>query len=235
LSLFAVREVTSLSDRVIKSKNVELVKSSEDKSQEFIRYYSKSKGNIKTHGGEKAKAGHSSNEAIIAVKIEKAEKEAYAKGYAEGLREGTEKETRRLFQTAESLVNSMKELDRLKKDTLEGNEEKILNLVFSVSEKVINQEISLNRDVIYGVLKSAIKQTLDKEGIKVRLNPEDYQTIMEIYPGVVNSFDDIRDMIVVEDNGIRRGGVIIETSSGEVDARLDQQLHELRKAVSGKK
>jgi flagellar assembly protein FliH len=235
LSLSAVREVTSLSDRVIKAKNVELVKSSEDKSQEFLRYYSKAKGNIKTNGGEKAKAGHSSNESIIVSNIEKAEKEAYAKGYAEGLREGTEKETRRLFQTAESFVNSMKELDRLKKDTLEGNEENILNLVFSVSEKVINQEISLNRDVIYGVLKSAIKQTLDKEGIKVRLNPEDYQTIMEIYPGIINSFDDIRDMIVVEDNGIKRGGVIIETSSGEVDARLDQQLHELRKAVSGKK
>jgi flagellar biosynthesis/type III secretory pathway protein FliH len=42
-------------------------------------------------------------------------------------------------------------------------------------------------------------------------------------------------MTIVEDNAIRRGGVVIETSSGEVDARLEQQLNEIKKAVSGKR
>jgi flagellar biosynthesis/type III secretory pathway protein FliH len=42
-------------------------------------------------------------------------------------------------------------------------------------------------------------------------------------------------MSIVEDSSIRRGGVVIDTSSGEVDARLDQQLHEVRKAMSGKR
>lgn len=67
------------------------------------------------------------------------------------------------------------------------------------------------------------------------MNPEDYRYIMEINPGFINSFDDIRNMTIVEDNSIKRGGVVIETSSGEVDARLEQQLNEIKKAVSGKR
>jgi flagellar assembly protein FliH len=234
LSLPAVREVTSLSDRVIKSENVELVKSVESKSQKFKRFYSLGKGDAGARGVEKVRGGNNSNEAIIASNIEKAEKNAYGKGYAEGIREGADKEKRKFFQVTEALANSMKELDRFKRDILEGNEEKILNLVFSVSEKIISQEISINRDVVYSVLKSAIKQILDKEGIKIRLNPEDYRYVMEMNPGIINGFEDIRDMIIVDDGSIGRGGVIVETSSGEVDARLDQQLHEVRKALTGK-
>jgi len=223
-----------LSDRVIKSENVELVKAGEDKSQVFKRFYSQRKEDAGRSGVDTGKTGNNSNDALIVLKIEKAEKEAYTKGYAEGIREGAEREKRKLFQAIEALANSMRELDRIKRDTLEGSDEKILNLVFSVSEKIINQEITINRDVVYGVLKNAIKQILDKEGIKVRLNPEDYRTVMEMKPGIINGFEDIRDMTIVDDGSICRGGVIIETSSGEVDARIDQQLYEVRKAVSGK-
>ncbi|MEN6319146.1 MAG: FliH/SctL family protein [Syntrophaceae bacterium] len=223
-----------MSDRVIKSENVELVKAGEDKSQVFKRFYSQKKRDAGGSGADTGKIGNNSNDTLIALKIEKAEKEAYTKGYADGIREGAEREKRKLFQAIDALANSMRELDRIKRDTLEGNDEKILNLVFSVSEKIINQEITINRDVVYGVLKNAIKQILDKEGIKVRLNPEDYRTVMEMKPGIINGFEDIKDMTIVDDGSISRGGVIIETSSGEVDARIDQQLYEVRKAVSGK-
>ncbi len=235
MSFFAVRGVTNLSKKVIKCKNVDLVNTADSTTPEFVRFYSKGEGDIRINGDKKGRSARSSIESESTSNIEKSKKEAYAKGYSEGIREGTENEKKRLFQAAEALTNSMKELDRLKKEILESNEDKILNLVFSVTEKVIHKEVTTNRDIVHDVLKSAVKQVLDKEGIRVRLNPEDYRYILEINPGIIDSFDDIRNMSVVEDNSIRRGGVVIETSSGEVDARLDQQLHEVRKAISRKK
>jgi flagellar assembly protein FliH len=224
-----------LSDKVIKSENIDLVSSALGKKREFVRFYSKGKGDVGISGGKKERAGNNSIHAELAAKSEKAEKETYAKGFSEGLRAGAEGERRRLSEAMEALANSMRELDRLKNGCLEGHEEKILNLVFSVTEKVINREIATSRDVVHGVLKSAIKQVLDKDGITIRLNPEDYRYMMEINPGIIDGFDEIRNMSIVEDNSIRRGGVVIDTSSGEVDARLDQQLHEVRKAMSGKR
>jgi flagellar assembly protein FliH len=224
-----------LSDKVIKSENIDMVNAALGKKKEFVRFYSKGKGDVGIEGGKKGRAGNSSIHAELASKSEKAEKEAYSRGFTEGLRAGAEDERRRLSETMEAIANSMRELNRLRNGCLEGNEEKILNLVFSVTEKVINREISTNRDIVHGVLKSAIKQVLDKEGIIVRLHPEDYRYMMEINPGIIDGFDDIRNMSIVEDSTIRRGGVVIDTSSGEVDARLDQQLHEVRKAMSGKR
>jgi flagellar assembly protein FliH len=230
-----VRGVTNLSKKVIKCKNVDLVNAVESTKAEFVRFYSTGGGDIGINADKRGSAAYNSIETETISSIEKLKKEAYAKGYSEGIREGAEDEKKRLLQAAEALTNSMKELDRLRKEILESNEDKILNLVFSVTEKVIHKEVTTNRDIVHDVLKSAVKQVIDKEGIKVRLNPEDYRYILEINPGIIDSFDDIRNLSVVEDNSIKRGGVVIETSSGEVDARLDQQLHEVRKAVSRKK
>jgi len=235
LSLSAVREVTNLSKKVIKCKNVDLVKTAESTTPEFVRFYSKWDEDARINGDKKERGAYKSIETEITSSIESAKKEAYAKGYSEGIREGAEDERKKLFQAAEALANAMKELDRLKKEILEGNEEKILNLVFSVTEKVIHREVTTSKEIVYDVLKSAIKQVLDKEGMKVRLNPEDYRYILESNTDIIDGFDDIRNMSIVEDNSIRQGGVVIETSSGEVDARLDQQLHEVRKAISHKK
>ena len=235
MSFSAVKGVTNLSKKVIKCRNVDLVKTAESTKPEFVRFYSKGGEDIRISENKHGRTAYNSIETETTSSIEMSKKEAYAKGYSEGIREGTENEKKKLSQAAEALANAMKELDRLKKEILEGNEEKILNLIFSVTEKVIHQEVITNKDFVYDVLKSAIKQVIDKEGIKVRLNPEDYRYILEINPGIIDSFDDIRNMSVVEDNSIGRGGVVIETSSGEVDARLDQQLHEVRKAISRKK
>lgn len=223
-----------MSDKVIKSENIDMVNSALGKKREFVRFYSKEKDHVGISGGKNGRAGNNSIQAELS-RFEKAETEAYANGFTEGRKAGAEDERRKLSEAMEALTNSMRELDRLKNGCLEGNQEKILNLVFSVTEKVINREISTNRDIVHGVLKSAIKQVLDKEGIIVRLHPEDYRYMMETNPGIIDGFDDIRSMSIVEDSTIRRGGVVIDTSSGEVDARLDQQLHEVRKAMSGKR
>ncbi len=233
MSLLAVRGVTNLSDKVIKSENIELVNPAICKASEFVRLYSRGKKDVRTSVGEKEPSGNDPAGTESVLHIENTKKEAYEKGYKEGIRKGTEDEKKRLFQATESLVNTLREMDKLKKEILENNEDKILNLVFSISEKVISQEVSTNRDIIHSVLKSAIQQVLDKEGIRIRLNPEDYRYIIEVNPGFIDSFDDIRNMTIVEDNAIRMGGVVIETSSGEVDARLEQQLDEIKKAVSG--
>ncbi len=226
--------MTSLSKKVIKSENIELVNPTDGQEPEFVKLYSKGKGDDRSNAGKKGSSSPEARAAEIALKTEKDKKEAYAKGYADGLAKGTEDEKKRLLQASEVLANSLQELDRLRKEILAGSDEKILNLVFSVSEKVINQEVSTNRDIVYSVLKSAVKQVLDKEGIRIRMNPDDYRYIMEINPGFISTFDDIRNMTVVEDHSVKRGGVIIETSSGEVDARLEQQLHEIRKDVFDK-
>ncbi|MCX5836181.1 MAG: FliH/SctL family protein, partial [Deltaproteobacteria bacterium] len=51
---------------------------------------------------------------------------------------------------------------------------------------------------------------------------------MEIKSDFLQHFDGIKNIVFEEDESVRRGGAIIETLFGEVDARLDQQYNEIK-------
>ena len=87
--------------------------------------------------------------------------------------------------------------------------------------------MTTNREVIRGVLKEAIKNISDRENMKIRVHPQDFHFMLEIKSDFLQGFDGIKNIVFEEDESIMRGGAIIETLCGEVDARLDQQYNEI--------
>jgi flagellar assembly protein FliH len=67
--------------------------------------------------------------------------------------------------------------------------------------------------------------------MKIRLHPDDFRYIMEIKSDFIRSFDGIKNIVFEEDVSVGRGGALIETVCGEVDARLDQQYNEVKTAM----
>lgn len=218
-----------MSDRIIKSRDIKLVDPQESMSGEFVEMVFELEGGS-DNGGSKTD--------VIRVKakkrIEIAREEAYKKGFSEGKEEGIEIEKKKLSLTLNTFTKLVEELSKLKKEILEGSEEEVLNLTISVAEKVIHQEVSTERGVILSVLKESIKNILDREEMKIRLNPKDYSYLVEVDPWIFRNFDDIKNVAFEEDEGIKQGSAIIETLFGEVDARLDQQLSEIKNGLKSK-
>ena len=116
----------------------------------------------------------------------------------------------------------------LKKQILEGSEKQILDLAFLIAGKVIHKEVSTGREVILSVLRDAMKNIQEREGIRIRLNPGDYRDIIEVKPDFFEIYGDIS---IEKDEGIGQGGAMIETNSGSVDARLDKQLNKIMESL----
>jgi flagellar assembly protein FliH len=68
----------------------------------------------------------------------------------------------------------------------------------------------------------------ERDGMKVRLNPQDFHYITEIKEDFLREMDGVKNIVFEEDPGIKAGGVMVETMFGEVDARLEQQFDEIR-------
>ena len=168
----------------------------------------------------------------FAKKVQMVECQAHERGVLEGLSKGKELQKDETFQTIQALNSLIHEISELKTHILETAEEQILQLVLAVAEKVIHMEVKMNRDVIQSVLKSAIKSIVDRENMKIRVHPLDFQYMMEIKPDFLQNFDGIRNIVFEEDASILRGGAIIETLFGEVDARLDHQYEEIKSSVT---
>ena len=107
----------------------------------------------------------------------------------------------------------------------------MVRLSIAVAEKILQQEVSTRKEIILDVIKNALKNISETEGMKIRLNGQDFRYMMEVKKDFLQSFEGIRNIVFEEDSSIKRGGVVVETLFGEVDARLENQLKEIKSAL----
>lgn len=205
----------SYSRRVIKSEDV--------------AYRSLPAGQERAPGRSGATAADSEVlKASLAREVQLARQQAYAEGLAEGIEKGRALHRQEQRQPIESLAALLAEAARIKQALLAEAEGQLLDLALAVAEKVIHLEVTTNREVIQGVLREAIRQIADRSGMKIRIHPEDFRYMMEIKSDFLQTIDGIGNVVFEADNGIARGGALIETLYGEVDARIDQQFREVK-------
>ena len=213
-----------LSDKVIKAKNVKMIEDpvhpdgklpSNITGMKSSSLYPKASV-LFTRGGEKGK---------LEEKIAEAKKEAHAKGFAEGV----ESRKQEFLVALNAMAGVTREIGEVRKRIFSEVEEQMLGLACSIAEKVIHTEVGTNKEIVLAVLRDAVKNVVDHDGMKIRLNPDDLRFITEMKPDFLQGISGLKNTIFQEDASIKRGGVILETISGEVDARLEQQLTEIKK------
>jgi flagellar assembly protein FliH len=159
--------------------------------------------------------------------LSKVSDECYRKGFNEGI----EFKKKEMLPALDAIAAITKAIPLIKKDILAKAEEQMVKLAVAIAEKILNQEVATRKDVVLNVLKSAMKNISETEGMKVRLNPHDFRYMMEAKKDFLQSFDGVRNVVFEEDVSIKRGGAVVETMFGEVDARLENQLKEIKKAL----
>ena len=159
----------SSSKRVIKSKNIKVVDSPSTERARFVPADFGCKNLSQAAAPRRSKI----EEILIESekKIEVAVKHAYERGHAEGFRKGTERREKELASSVEALKKLILEVENIRRSILERGEARVLTLVIAVAGKILRQEVATDRDVILGVLREAVKNVLDRDRIKIRLNP----------------------------------------------------------------
>lgn len=100
----------------------------------------------------------------------------------------------------------------------------VVSLAVRIAEKIVKREIEKNNDFVLNQVREAIKRVIGVEKIKVRINPEDEKIIRELKPELLQILDSSSEVIIESDPGIERGGCIIESELGNVDARISTQF-----------
>ncbi len=164
--------------------------------------------------------------------LEDIEKNAYTDGFMKGKTEGFVKgekagaasERQKLQVVFETVEKAAEELGKRRKELYLDAERAAVELALAIAARVVSHEVSANQETIVGVLKRALEKVIDQEKIKIRINTLDLQLVNESGFGVSNVNDQVREVIMEGDNTISRGGCIIETGFGSIDARIESQL-----------
>ncbi|MDP9017934.1 MAG: FliH/SctL family protein [Candidatus Eremiobacteraeota bacterium] len=113
---------------------------------------------------------------------------------------------------------------------IEGAEPEIIRLAMALAEKIVHQQISIDKNVVLSMAQAAIARLISREAVTVRVNPADIETIRDHKERMIAN-SDIEHLRLIEDNRVDRGGVVVETESGTIDAKIATQVGEAKRLM----
>jgi len=165
-----------------------------------------------------------------ATRAKSIETDARSKGHDEGFTQGREAADRDMNDMLVTM-RSLLEMARVERHKLiEEAEPEIVRLALGIAERVLHQQVALDRGVAVEMAKTAIARLIERDSVTVRVNPADLERMREHRDELI-AIGDIRNLRVVEDQRVDRGGVVVDTGAGTIDARISTQLEEARKIL----
>ena len=101
-------------------------------------------------------------------------------------------------------------------------------MALEVAKKIIHREIRADEEIIQTLVKVALSHVAEKCPVTVRLCPSDYDFLLERRAAL--SQEEGRDIVLVADKSIERGGCLIQTACGDIDARIEEEFEEVERA-----
>ncbi len=149
-----------------------------------------------------------------------ARQQAITEGYAEGLEAGRAEAAQqgaRIKELADSYASALDNLDFRLADM-------VLDLALDVARQVVAGELAVHPERILAVVKLALNQMAETtREARLIVNPEDAALIR---PHLESILDKNR-LRMVEDVRIVRGGCLIETNQGDLDATLQARWRQV--------
>jgi flagellar assembly protein FliH len=159
------------------------------------------------------------------------EKEAYEKGFAQGERDGIGLGQKRLETMIHQFRNLLAAIKEQERTYFERHEREMVQLALSLLRKILFDEGRWREDLIRKTLEKAMKHVADRRTVVVHLNPADHQTLLTD-PGNGSLLTGGKSGVkVVENPSIARGGCLLETAFGDVDATLESQFDQIASLV----
>jgi type III secretion protein L len=141
-------------------------------------------------------------------------------GYQEGHEEGLGKHT-------EETVRGLAEIEKLKQSI----EPEYIKLVIACVEKIIGKELRTEPRAIVSIVRAALRDATQQREINVRVNPQDVETLRSHQRRLFDVLARAGSVEIREDESVKRGGCIVVTELGTIDASLDRQLAALNAAL----
>lgn len=215
-----------------------IIKEAEDKAFEELQKKSNEAQKLRQEASEEFKEtmedGKARAEALVKdaeARVEETERDAYDKGYQIGRDEGYEsgkKETERLLAMLHKIID--RAIER-RNQIIDESETQLINLVLLISQKVIKVISENQKNVVINNVIQAIRKLKTRGDIIIRVNLEDVQLTSDHIKDFMRMVENIKSITVVEDSTVDKGGCIIETDFGEIDARIASQFHEIQEKV----
>lgn len=156
-----------------------------------------------------------------------AHQDGYKEGHEQGFVEG-QNEVNRLVERIHKIVESV--MVR-REEILCETEQQIVELVLLMTRKVVKIISENQKTVVLSNVLAALKKIRTRGNITLRVNTEDLKLTTAHVDEFIKRIENVNGISVIEDSSVDKGGCIVETDFGAIDARISSQLAELESKI----
>lgn len=106
-------------------------------------------------------------------------------------------------------------------------EKAAIRLSAAIAAKILRQELSQRPELALSIVREALQLAMGQPDVKLRLHPLDLEQFHDCGEDAVARLGAVGTATLVADENISRGGCLIETHHGVIDARLETQVERI--------
>ena len=156
--------------------------------------------------------------------IQEISEKAFQQGFAEGQQVGLKSGAQKVDPAINSLYQALVQLQNIRHEIHQEIEKEVVQLALAIAKKVVCHEAKTSRETIVCVAREALRRVENPAKIKIKLNPQDLQMINDTKSQLSQFLHNVDNIRFEAADSIQSGGCLIETDTGDIDARIEKQF-----------
>ena len=215
--LARIAEREQAMDERVKEAEIQVAVLHGEAEEERDRLLSEAQKQIENDRAEARAAGHA---------------EGFAAGHAEGEAAVREEMAELIRTTNAQAEKTLRDAHDAMRDYLMQAEEDIVSIAMTAVERILPQHFIDVPQMVLPIVRDAILRVKDQKEVVVHVPPDSYDFVLmarDELRGLLTAGD--TNLTITSDEAMKPGDCLVETPNGSVDARLQTQIEQLKKAV----
>ncbi len=144
------------------------------------------------------------------------------------VQEAKEMGTKKGYEKSQELKDKLAKLEVL---VLSEVKDGVVQTAFSVAEDILNASVNVFPSAVLSITQTALSEIPDTTHIWLRVNPVDAPIFVQNKQKIIDGLERVKEIDIREDKQVGRGGVLIQTESGVIDAQIKTQIEEMARLL----
>jgi len=154
-----------------------------------------------------------------------------AMAHAEGLAAGREAAMAELVPAAAALEHAAEAVRADAAAAAERLEAQAVELGLALAGKIVGAAVEADPALVVEAVRGALRGIVERERVTVLVHPEDLELVRDAMDDIRASLGGIEHCEVQSERRVSRGGAVVRTPEGDVDARVETKLVRAREVI----
>ena len=151
-----------------------------------------------------------------------------------GRREGLELGLAAAAELRDTLALLLRDLEQHREKLRSDAERHLARLAVAVAERVVKAHVAADPQTVQRNVAAALELVAACDDLRVALAPQDVEAVRASLPDLAGTFQAAGHIHLEADERIARGGCLLRTAGGEIDATIQTQLDEIERQLTNR-